>query len=146
VRAVAAGDVLGVDDLIGPVRVAQRGDDGIRGGAQVYKFGGPLDGDVERTEVVAKDSFGLRLGQEQQVRVGGVVEAEVEQRHRQLSAASVHAQLHGRVAVGDQHLGHRLVERPRLAHPRRTLKLGEQAKLHATPPNSRRLRAALPGT
>jgi hypothetical protein len=64
-----------------------------------------LETDAGSGEVVAEDAFGFGLGQEQQVRVGGVGQAEVEQGHRHLAATGVQAQLHGPVAAFDELVG-----------------------------------------
>ena len=82
--------------------MAQRGRGGVRGVAQADKFNAAFHGDAGRGQVLAEDAFGLGLGQEQQERVGGVIQAEVEHWHRQYPAGDVHAQLHSPVSASDQ--------------------------------------------
>ncbi len=85
-RTVAAGDVGGGHDLLATVAVAQRGHGGVGGVAQAGQFNAAFHVDADRGQVLAEDALGLGLGQEQQVRIGGVSQAEVEQRHRKYPA------------------------------------------------------------
>jgi hypothetical protein len=105
VPAVAAGHEAGGHDLLAAVAVAQRGRGGVPGVAQADQFNATLHADAGRRQMLAEDTFGLGLGQEQQERVGGVLQAEVEHRHRQHPAGDVHAQLHSPVSAGDQLVG-----------------------------------------
>ena len=105
VPTIAAGHVAGGHHLLAAIAVAQCGRGGIRGVAQVGQFNAPFHGHVGRGQVLAEDAFGLGLGQEQQERVGGVIQAEVEHWHRQYPAGDVHAQLHSPVPGGNQLVG-----------------------------------------
>jgi hypothetical protein len=53
--------------------------------------------------MLLQDAFGFGLGQEQEERVGGVGDADVEQPHGDRPPAQVHPQLNGRVS-GCDHL------------------------------------------
>ena len=88
--------VAGGHDLLAAVAVAQRGRHAVPGVAQAGQFNAAPHGDTGRRQVPAEDALGLSLGQEQQERVGGVTEPQVEHRHRQHPAADVQAQLRSR--------------------------------------------------
>jgi len=55
--------------------------------------------------VLVEDRLGLGLGQEQQERVGGVVQADVEQRKLRGTGAGVQLHAHGGVAAFDEGVG-----------------------------------------
>nr|WP_240943822.1 hypothetical protein [Micromonospora thermarum] len=78
----------------------------VAGAVQRDQVDTPLDGDAHRRQLFPEDPLGLRLRQEQQVGVRGVVQAEVEQRHATLPAAAVQAQPDRPVAEGHQVVGH----------------------------------------
>ena len=73
VPAVAAGHEAGRGDLLAAVAVAQRGRGGVPGVAQAGQLNAALHEDTGRRQMLAEDTFGLGLGQEQQERVGGVL-------------------------------------------------------------------------
>jgi len=107
VGAVAADQVAGSHPLGPAVVVAQRADQllVVLVGVDAGQLHAPLDGDATRGQVLAEHGFGLGLGEEQQERVGGVVQADVEQPQRHRVAAGVHLQVDGVVAPFDQGLG-----------------------------------------
>ena len=85
--------------------MGQRGRGGVRGVAQAGQLNAAFHGDAGRGQGLAEDALGLGLGQEQQERVGGVLQPEVEHRHRHYPAGDVHAQLHSPVPAGNQLIG-----------------------------------------
>ena len=59
--------------------MAQGAGDGVGVGVEADQLHAPLDRDAAAGQVVPQDLFGLGLGDQQQERVGGVVQAEPEQ-------------------------------------------------------------------
>lgn len=80
VGAVTADDVVGVDVLDGAVDAGDRAADVARALVDVGQLDAALDGDPVPVEVVVEDRLGGGLGQEEEERVGGVVEVDVEER------------------------------------------------------------------
>ena len=100
--AVAAGEVAGADGLLPAVVVAQPAGGLLVGGIDVDQLDAALDRHPSQVEVLAEDAFGLGLGQEQQERVGGVGDADVEQPQGGHPTSNVDPQLHGPVAERQQ--------------------------------------------
>jgi hypothetical protein len=59
------------------------------GAGEVGQFDAALDWNSDGVEVLSEDPFGLGLGQEEQVGIGGVVQAEVEHGDSHVAAAGV---------------------------------------------------------
>jgi hypothetical protein len=110
VRAVAADQVARPHLLAAPVPVAKRAGDLQLIGREGDQIHAALHLDAPFGQVLVQHRFGLGLRDEEQERVGGVLEPDVEQPDRHDPLAEVQPQLHGVVAALDQLLGD--LERP----------------------------------
>jgi hypothetical protein len=103
---VAADQVTGADRLGPAVAVAELAGDLLVRLVDGDQLGAALDQDAVAGQMLAEDALGLGLGEEQQVRVGGVGDAEVEQPQGDGAAGQVRPELDSRVAVVEQLAGH----------------------------------------
>ncbi len=87
--AVAAHDVAGLDVLCVAVGMGDGGAHVVGALVEVGQLDAALDRGAGAGEVVVEDRLGGGLGQEEQERVGGVVEADVEQGHLGRALAGV---------------------------------------------------------
>ena len=85
--------------------MAQGAGDGVGVGVEADQLHAPLHQDAAAGQVVAQHLFGLGLGDEQQERIGGVVQAEPEQPDADDAAAGVELDPDRVVAPLDQLLG-----------------------------------------
>jgi hypothetical protein len=103
--SVIADQVASAHLLGPPISVAQGGGDGVGVGVEADHLHAPLHRDAATGQVVSQDLFGLGLGDEQQERVGGVVQAEPEQSDADDATAGVDLDPDRVVAPRDQVLG-----------------------------------------
>jgi hypothetical protein len=102
--AVAPGHVAGTDLLAAPALMAERAGDLVFVRREGDKLHTPLDPNPAGGQVLVQHGLGLGLRDEEQERVGGVLEPDVEKPRPHDPLAEVHLQLDGVVASLDQPL------------------------------------------
>jgi hypothetical protein len=126
--AVAADHIAGAYLLGPPVSMAKNTGHGDGVGTEADQLHTPLDQDPTAGQMVAEDLFGLGLGDQQQERIGAVVQAETKQPDADDAAAGMELDPDRVVAPPDQLVGQpqpaqdlqgaRLdTQRARLLHP-----------------------------
>ena len=102
---VAADEIAAAHLLRPSVGAAQRALDVVTLRREADELDAALDRDASCREMFVQDRLRLGLGDEEEEREGGVLEADVEEPHANDAFADVHAQLERAVAALDQSLG-----------------------------------------
>jgi hypothetical protein len=88
----------------GFVAMTERAEDTVRAGLELDELDASLDRHTARSQVLVQDRLGLCLGDEEQERIGGVLEPDVEEPDCDDSLAGVNLHLRGVVPPLDQRL------------------------------------------
>jgi hypothetical protein len=105
VGAVAADQIARSYQLCLPAVVSERREDPGLIVAVGQQLGSPLHRQSPASQVRDQRRFDLRLAQDEQKRIGRIVEVEARERHRDLAVAEVQLHLGGVVAAIEQRLG-----------------------------------------
>ena len=105
-RAVASDDVAGVEGFLPAIAVAQPARHATAGLNDFGELHAALEIHSAAGDVLADDPLRLRLRHEQQIRIGRVVDADVEQAHRNHPASEMHLQTDRLVTPVHQLVGH----------------------------------------
>ncbi len=105
VRAVAADQVAGAHLLGRSVVQAERAEDLLPASREGEQLDAPLHRDSVREQVLVHDRLRLGLRDEEQKRVGRVLETDVEQRHSHDACAEMHLEPESVVATLNERLG-----------------------------------------